>query len=213
MTETQSHEGVRRPSWGAVLHALGAITTVIATMAAAYSAWASWQSMRQSQETQLLQRSVEACFEIDRHAAAQLQEVSDLLEQHQRSIDWPAARYSSGGYTVYMSSYRPACSGTESEIDLCETARARLQQRREVARQQMVNIGAAGFEAARTFSVIGPDELAEAEANLSLQILRVSSASYDQLTADDGAMLNATMDAQTRFRELCRSSLGEYRRR
>lgn len=209
------------------LLAFGTLMTAIATVAAAVSGWAAMQSIAEAKNAQLLGRRVEACFEIDRRAAGQLAPILAAVRETattnaEAAISGELADvygYNSGSdyYFSYMDHVAeiPCASGEEESV--CSARRARvvayyenmlgLSQRVEAIR------AATEFETSRTFALIGPPALAEAEVDLLRRLRDVAPGRLVPLSEEHLAAVQLAVTSHGEFRATCQRTFSEYQAR
>jgi hypothetical protein len=200
--------------------AFGGLMTAIAAVAAAVSAWVAWQAVQDAKSGQLLTRRVEACLEVDRRATAQLVPVLSELRETARTQTYAAFRgeYDWGWGDFYSGAYFPELQCQEGETEAACDARRRTAaqlyaQLMQVAAAAAASRNALEANAASTFSLIGPPELAEAERHLIGKLRTLGANHAPPLDQDRLELVRATLAAQTSLQRACRAAIGEYARR
>ncbi|MBL8546737.1 MAG: hypothetical protein JNL81_09740 [Hyphomonadaceae bacterium] len=196
----------------------------VASVGAAVSGWAALESIEETKNSQLLNRRIDACFEVDRRATAQLTPVLAsirALAGEQASValrDGDVWEWHSAG--SWYGEVEPAPCEPGEAAAACTARRARA---RELFNELAGISNSADavrarieFNASRTFNVIGPPALADAEADLvrALGALGTLEANGRSPLLDERIEIaNEAIEAHSRFQAACLETLGEYRTR
>lgn len=217
-TSSEPENGRRGPSRVIGIATLAALATAIAALA---GVWLSWRELSQFQAAQLLNRRVEACLALTDLASEQiihaldsrrpstdleyqrlLVRMEDSHEQTRRELQGllhlrhEADLLYSG---AELPDHLPGVS--EAERRAIDARRTAIEQNREI--DQLID--RLRVDGARTFDLLGPTELAEAEERLTIslsELRRLNSARQN---------VNAAIEAHEQFRHLCRTAVIEFR--
>lgn len=207
----------RRARWlRPAMTAFGGLMTAVATVAAAISAWTALQSIEEAKSAQLLNRRIDACYEIDRRATAGISAVlSAIRETATRDADDLLSGEAWGSYVYYDIDIEQdfQCEPDET-AEACGARRQEAQRlSRElfaVSRRVSLIRSELEFEASQTFNLIGPPELARAERDLLSRLGALAHEEWEELP-ERVRRVDAAVEAHGAFQAECRRSVGDYR--
>lgn len=203
----------------------GLFLTLVATAASAYSAWLSYRGLEEARHSQLLNRRLDACFEVRKRAADQIDAALGVFEE---KIEYSPVPENENGRGATSYSY-PAfdyqydaltCRGSASEVLACEKENKR---RRSAAIEKAsvdahlqsekakVEGAALRFEAARAFDLLASKDLFAAEDRLSAALGVLSNTGSKPLKSLSDPRIAAAKEALHEFSTACAEATGPYR--
>lgn len=173
----------KRTPW---LSILNSVCTVIATVAAAASAALALQAVAESRQTQLTERRLAACLEVD-----------------QVTMQFMQARFDTGlDWSSFMGGYYPPnewpCEGAQDT-----ECHASNEQARRVREARLSEINRLRREGSAKFRLLGPTQLADAEEALNAAL----DVAESEITDETFSQLQSSLRG---FRSTCAEVIGGY---